>query len=201
MIGLFAALWIAWRWDILLMDVSYRTPETLLLSGIMLVLVLEGCLPPELIEVPYAQVAFAAAIPSVLYYFGLYVQVDLLAGKGRFERLTEQIPTVDEVLRDGWHFLIPFAVLLFTMFFWERSPEISAISSSLAMFVVGMVAALPRTPADAWRPDRLAVVDRPQHHRPVPDAGGRRLRHRRAQRNRPELCAHANPGEARWKPT
>ena len=41
-IGLSAAIWIAWRWDILLMDVSYRTPETLVLSGIMLVLVLEG---------------------------------------------------------------------------------------------------------------------------------------------------------------
>jgi TRAP transporter 4TM/12TM fusion protein len=92
----------------------------------------------ELIEVPYAQVAIAAAIPSALYYFGLYAQVDLIAGKGKFERLTDKIPIVAEVLRDGWHFLIPFAVLLFTMFFWEKSPEISAISSSLAMFVVGM---------------------------------------------------------------
>ena len=301
LIGLCSAAWIAWRWDILLMDVSYRTPETLILSGIMLLLVLEGLrratgwgllsvvlgfflyatiahlmplalrgkpqdpqalmvylafdpsalygtplvvgstivimfiwlgdllirsgggeffrdiavalmgrkragpakicvvgsalfgmisgsavsnvasvgvftipmmkrsgysardagaieavgstggqlMPPvmgaaaflmaEFIEVPYAQVAIAAAIPSALYYFGLYVQVDLIAGKGKFERLAERIPAVAEVLRDGWHFLIPFAVLLFTMFFWERSPEISAIASSLAMFVVGML--------------------------------------------------------------
>jgi TRAP transporter 4TM/12TM fusion protein len=301
LIGLCAAAWIAWRWDILLMDVSYRTPETLILSGIMMVLVLEGLrratgwgllsvvfgfflyatiahlmpealrgkpqdpeallvylafdpsalygtpivvgstivimfiwlgdllirsgggeffrdiamalmgrkragpakicvvgsalfgmisgsavsnvasvgvftipmmkragysardagaieavgstggqlMPPvmgaaaflmaELIEVPYAQIAIAAAIPSLLYYFGLYVQVDLIAGKGRFERLTDRIPLVAEVLRDGWHFLIPFAVLLFTMFYWERSPEIAAISSSLAMFIIGML--------------------------------------------------------------
>ena len=40
--GLAAAAWIAFRWDILLQDVSYRTPETLVLSAIMLVLVLEG---------------------------------------------------------------------------------------------------------------------------------------------------------------
>jgi TRAP transporter 4TM/12TM fusion protein len=301
LIGLCAAAWIAWRWDVLLMDVSYRTPETLILSAIMLVLVLEGLrratgwgllsvvmgfflyatvahlmpeavrgkpqhpeallvylafdpsalygtplvvgstivimfiwlgdllirsgggeffrdiamalmgrkragaakicvvgsalfgmisgsavsnvasvgvftipmmkrsgysardagaieavgstggqlMPPvmgaaaflmaELIEVPYAQVAIAAAIPSVLYYFGLYAQVDLIAGKGRFERLTDRIPLVAEVLRDGWHFLVPFAILLFTMFYWERSPEIAAISSSLAMFVIGMM--------------------------------------------------------------
>jgi TRAP-type uncharacterized transport system fused permease subunit len=41
LVGLCAASWIAWRWDVLLMDVSYRTPETLVLSAIMLVLVLE----------------------------------------------------------------------------------------------------------------------------------------------------------------
>jgi TRAP transporter 4TM/12TM fusion protein len=92
----------------------------------------------ELIEIPYSAVALAAAIPAVLYYFGLYTQVDLIAGKGKFERLTATIPLVSEVLRQGWHFLIPFVLLLFTMFYWEQSPEISAISSSLVMFAVGM---------------------------------------------------------------
>ncbi len=92
----------------------------------------------EFIEVPYVEIAIAAAIPAVLYYFGLYAQVDLIAGKGKFDRLNETIPLVREVLRDGWHFLIPFVVLLFTMFFWEKSPEVSAISSSLVMFAVGM---------------------------------------------------------------
>jgi TRAP transporter 4TM/12TM fusion protein len=93
----------------------------------------------EFIEVPYTHIAIAAAIPTALYYFGLYVQVDLIAGKGKFERLSEAIPLVAEVMREGWHFLIPFAVLLFTLFYWEKSPEVSAISSSLVMFVVGML--------------------------------------------------------------
>jgi TRAP transporter 4TM/12TM fusion protein len=92
----------------------------------------------EFIEVPYVEVAIAAIIPSALYYVGLYFQVDLIAGKGKFERLSDRIPLVAEVMREGWHFLIPFAVLLFTLFFWEKSPEVSAISSSLTMFVVGM---------------------------------------------------------------
>ena len=93
----------------------------------------------EFIETPYSTIALAAAIPAVLYYFGLYAQVDLIAGKGRFERLTEVIPQTSAVFREGWHFLIPFAVLLVTMFYWESSPEVAAISSSLAMFVVGML--------------------------------------------------------------
>ncbi len=93
----------------------------------------------EFIEVPYVDVAIAATIPAMLYYFGLYMQVDLIAGKGKMERLNETIPLVAEVMRDGWHFLIPFGVLLFTMFYWEKSPEVAAISSTLAMFGVGML--------------------------------------------------------------
>ncbi|MGE0037332.1 MAG: TRAP transporter permease [Xanthobacteraceae bacterium] len=93
----------------------------------------------EFIETPYTTIALAAAIPAFLYYFGLYAQVDLIAGKGRFERLTEVLPQTSAVFREGWHFLIPFAVLLFTMFYWESSPEVAAISSSLVMFVVGML--------------------------------------------------------------
>ena len=93
----------------------------------------------EFIEQPYSAVAIAATVPAMLYYFGLYVQVDLLAGKGKFERLNEIIPQAAAVLREGWHFLIPFAVLLFTMFYWEKSPELSAIGSTLAMFAVGLL--------------------------------------------------------------
>ncbi len=107
----------------------------------------------EFIEVPYTQVAIAALIPSLLYYYGLYVQVDLIAGKGKFSRLTEALPIVGEVLRDGWHFLIPFAILIVTIFFWEKSPEVSAISSALAMFVVGLLR--------PYRGQRLTFADLP----------------------------------------
>jgi TRAP transporter 4TM/12TM fusion protein len=93
----------------------------------------------EFIETPYATIALAAAVPAVLYYFGLYTQVDLIAGKARLGRLDDVIPQTATVMREGWHFLIPFAVLLFTMFYWEESPEVAAIASSVVMFVVGML--------------------------------------------------------------
>jgi TRAP transporter 4TM/12TM fusion protein len=105
----------------------------------------------EFIETPYATIALAAAIPAVLYYFGLYTQVDLIAGKGRFERLNEVIPQTAAVMREGWHFLIPFAVLLFAMFYWEERPEVAAIASSVVMFVVGMLR--------SYRGRRLTITD------------------------------------------
>jgi len=105
----------------------------------------------EFIQVPYSEVALAAAIPAVLYYFGLYCQVDLIAGKGKFERLGETIPQAMAVMREGWHFLLPFAFLLFTMFYWEKSPEVSAIGSTLVMFVVGLVR--------SYKGHRLTIAD------------------------------------------
>ncbi|MEQ9124033.1 MAG: TRAP transporter large permease subunit, partial [Alphaproteobacteria bacterium] len=37
----------------------------------------------EFLQMPYAEIALAATVPAILYYWGLYCQVDLIAGKGR----------------------------------------------------------------------------------------------------------------------
>lgn len=93
----------------------------------------------EFLEMPYSEVALAATIPAILYYWGLYCQVDLIAGKGRLQRLTETIPEILSVLKDGWHFILPFIALMFTMFHFEKSPEMSAIVATLCIFVTGML--------------------------------------------------------------
>lgn len=93
----------------------------------------------EFLEMPYAEVALAATIPAILYYWGLYCQVDLIAGRDRLKRLTETIPNVVTVMKEGWHFLLPFAALMFAMFSFEQSPELSAIFATLCIFVIGMI--------------------------------------------------------------
>ena len=40
-----------------------------------------------IMNVPYATVALAAIIPSVLYFFGLFVQIDALAAKENLKGL------------------------------------------------------------------------------------------------------------------
>jgi TRAP transporter 4TM/12TM fusion protein len=95
----------------------------------------------ELIEVPYAEIALAAAIPAAIYYCGLYFQVDLIAGRNRLERLTEALPEVRAVLRDGWHFIVPIAVLMFMMFYYRKSPEVAAIVATVVMLAIGMARA------------------------------------------------------------
>ncbi len=93
----------------------------------------------EFIEVPYPEIALAAAIPAVIYYWGLYWQVDLIAGRDRLQRMTVAGETVGQVMKDGWHFLIPFIALIAIMFVLKASPELAAIGASLVMFIVGMV--------------------------------------------------------------
>ncbi len=65
----------------------------------------------QLVGVPYTVVMLAAIIPSLLYYFGLLMQVDFHAGKAGLKGLPrEQIPPLKKSMAQGWPFL---AVLLF----------------------------------------------------------------------------------------
>ncbi|MGE0744920.1 MAG: TRAP transporter permease [Rhodospirillales bacterium] len=93
----------------------------------------------EFLQITYAEVCIAAAVPAILYYWGLYCQVDLIAGKRRLGALTEALPIAGEVLRDGWHLVLPFGVLIFAMFYWESAPEVAGIAATVAIFVVGML--------------------------------------------------------------
>ena len=71
----------------------------------------------EFLGISYAKVALAAALPAVLYYIALFVQVDLEAGKTGIKRIPrEKIPPLMGVLKDGWIFIIPIALIVYLLF-------------------------------------------------------------------------------------
>ena len=73
------------------------------------------------LSVPYVDVAIAAAIPSLLYFFGLFVQIDSHAARTGIAGLPrEELPSVRETLREGWHYLIAFALLVFMLLILKR---------------------------------------------------------------------------------
>jgi len=85
----------------------------------------------EFLGMPYAQVALAALIPAALYYLALFVQVDLEAGKTGITRVPQaNIPPLRPVLRKGWIFLLPVAVLLYLLFFLNMDPAKAAYYSA-----------------------------------------------------------------------
>ena len=70
----------------------------------------------QFLGMPYTEVALAAAIPSVLYYFGLFVQVDAYAARRGLRGLERhEMPSLRENFREGWQFLAVFAVLIYLM--------------------------------------------------------------------------------------
>lgn len=93
----------------------------------------------EFLEIPYATVAAAALIPAALYYLGVFLQVDLIAARDGIASTDEEIRSVGSVLRAGWHFLIPFAVLLYALFWMRMDPEDSALLASVAIVAAGFL--------------------------------------------------------------
>jgi TRAP transporter 4TM/12TM fusion protein len=88
----------------------------------------------ELLQVSYASVAVAAAIPALLYYLALFFQVDLEAAKrGILGEAPEQLPRTREVLRAGWYFPIPFAVLIGALIGWGLRAEYCALLATAVL--------------------------------------------------------------------
>ena len=70
---------------------------------------------------PYIEIAIAAAVPSVLYYFGLFVQIDSYAARNDLKGMPRvALPSLGETLRDGWYYLFVFALLIFLMMVLRR---------------------------------------------------------------------------------
>lgn len=82
----------------------------------------------EFLDVPYPTIAISAFIPAVLYYVAVFTQVHLEALKGGLKGLPpEDIPSIRKVIKGGWFFLIPAAVLLYCMFIRYMEPSTSAL--------------------------------------------------------------------------
>src|SRR5215467_5913084 len=94
----------------------------------------------EFLQVPYADVALAATIPAILFYVALFIQVDLEAARSRILPLDEsQIPKIGPVLKSGWHFPIPFAVLIYMLFWGGEEADTAglwAIGTALVLALI-----------------------------------------------------------------
>jgi TRAP transporter 4TM/12TM fusion protein len=93
----------------------------------------------EFLEIAYAKVVVAAVVPALLYYFAVFIQVDLLAARRGIDVIEQTIPRARKVLKDGWHFIVPFALLLYVLFELLRSAQEAAVWATGAIIVLGMV--------------------------------------------------------------
>lgn len=93
----------------------------------------------EFLQVPYREVLLAAIIPALLFYVAIFVQVDLEAARRKIPALpADQVPRLRRVLREGWYFALPFAVLIVLLFNFNRSAEESALAACLTLALIGL---------------------------------------------------------------
>jgi TRAP transporter 4TM/12TM fusion protein len=92
----------------------------------------------EFLQIPYRGVAVAAALPALLYYYALFIQADLLAARAGLTSVqSQEVPPLRQVLKQGWHFLLPFGFLIYALFWLNWSPELSALAASAVLIITG----------------------------------------------------------------
>ncbi|MEN2989849.1 TRAP transporter fused permease subunit [Tistrella sp. BH-R2-4] len=85
---------------------------------------------------PYTEIMLAAAIPSALYYFGLFVQIDAYSARRGLMGLNRaDLPRNGDTIRDGWPYILVFVLLivLMTAFRWETTAPFYAVALLLVV--------------------------------------------------------------------
>jgi len=97
-----------------------------------------GFIMAEFLGLSYTKVLLAATVPAFLYYLGLLMSVHFEAKRlGLCGVAQEDIPRTRDVLKEGWHLMIPLVVLISVMVA-GRSPIFAA------------ALAIPVTVAASW---------------------------------------------------
>jgi len=109
----------------------------------------------EFLQVPYGAVCVAAAIPALLYYACLFFHVDLEAAKHKIGAAKiVDAPPISEVLKAGWHFVVPILFLVFALVYPDitmLTPEKAAIVATGILIVLTMIF--------GYRGKRLSVIE------------------------------------------
>jgi len=92
-----------------------------------------------IIEVPYVEIAIAAIIPSALYFFGLFMQIDAYAARQNLKGLPRaELPSLAATMREGWYFIFVF-VLLVVMLVHLRREALAPFYATAALLVLNQI--------------------------------------------------------------
>lgn len=76
------------------------------------------------VGVPYVEIAIAAIIPALLYYVGIFVQVDAYSAKARLKGIPRaELPKLLPVLKLGWPYIAALAGLMAILIVYQREAQ------------------------------------------------------------------------------
>jgi TRAP transporter 4TM/12TM fusion protein len=94
----------------------------------------------EFLQVSYATVVLAAILPSFLYYLAIFIYVDIDASaENRALPDDIEVERASQVLLQGWVYVLPFVILLGTLFWLNWRPELSALAGAGVLALLALL--------------------------------------------------------------
>lgn len=88
----------------------------------------------QFLNVGYAEVALAAIIPAVLFYIGLFMQVDSYAARHGLEGIPRsELPKLMETIKDGWYYIFVIALLVVMLLHFKRESHAPFYATALLL--------------------------------------------------------------------
>lgn len=88
------------------------------------------------LNISYVAVAIAAIVPSVLYFFGLFMQIDAYAARNNLSGLPkEELPKLSTVFREGWYFIAVFIALIWMLVYLQREAVAPFYATALLLVI------------------------------------------------------------------
>ncbi|MFV0496957.1 MAG: TRAP transporter permease [Candidatus Fimivivens sp.] len=94
----------------------------------------------EMLGVKYSEIIVCAAVPALLYYTGILVQVQLRASKNGLVGIPkESLPKTGIIMKEQGHLIIPILFLLYMLFFSGTTVIYSAFFTIIATVLISFL--------------------------------------------------------------
>lgn len=110
----------------------------------------------DFLQLPYAEIALAAAIPALLYYLGLFIQIDARAARENLRGMNaDELPDLKTTLKEGWHHIFAFALLTFMLLVMQQE-QYAPFYATAVLLVVNQIV----SKTDRWgRKELFGFID------------------------------------------
>ena len=90
----------------------------------------------QFLNVSYTDVVLAAIIPTVLYYIGLFMQVDSYAARhGLLGIPRSELPSIVTTLKEGWYYVFVIALLVVMLLHFKRESHAPFYATALLLLL------------------------------------------------------------------
>ncbi|MDP3386245.1 MAG: TRAP transporter permease [Eubacteriales bacterium] len=94
----------------------------------------------QMMGVEYVTVIKAAFVSAILYYFALILMVDFEAGRTGMKGIDkDELPKIRKVMADGWHYMIPFSLMIYLLVVLKWQPQIAGLYSIISIVVLELM--------------------------------------------------------------